>query len=367
MYTPKLLIHSNVIIERERSLPIKGKFHVALGDSINGDALILSTELRGDLTIVRPNDRFSIPPDEALKTCLVGVGERVHIGSVLCQTKGLFGYFQESIESPVDGCVEFISEESSHIGLRSDPESLEVKAHIPGEVISLQNERLVVLRSEVGVLQGVFGRGLEYSGVLHFLPLSRSEVVEQSHLESIKENLSGAIIAGGMTFSKEAFDYAVDSNVKAIVTGSFRSNFVSESLGGLDAPSDSDMPVVLITEGFGELALSENAYAFLSWANGRMASISGRTQVRAGAIRPELIIHEADHSEVQIKEEMTMEPSIGSMVRVVRGDDFGMVGTVSEIPDELHTLESGVKARTLKVRLKNGSESYVALANLEAL
>ena len=46
---------------------------------------------------------------------------------------------------------------------------------------------------------------------------------------------------------------------------------------------------VVITEGFGEIAMSERTFRILQQREGRQASVNA-TQIRAGVMRPEIVI-----------------------------------------------------------------------------
>ncbi|HMO17997.1 MAG TPA: KOW motif domain-containing protein [Oligoflexia bacterium] len=368
MYTPKLLIHPNVRLKRERALPVKGSALFKVGDFVGAHEDVLVTELKGDLSIVKIAERLGISPDEAMSGVLVKEGQELYEGDLIFRKKGLFGFFEESVFSPVSGVVEFISKESSHIGIRSKPERLSVSAYLPGTVSSVTSDRVVEISSRVGVLQGVFGKGAEGFGVICFLPVKRDQIIEKSDLVDIDNDLDGVIVAGGASISEEAFSVLCERRTLGIVTASLSSRFVRGVLGGLgEAKRGGSTPVVMITEGFGFLPMSEKAFAILKNNDGKKASISGKTQVRAGAIRPELIFHDPDLSVSEISEDRTSQLLPGDMVRVVRGKNFGKIGKIIDAPRQMQVLESGVNARCLLLQLEKGEKEMVALANLESV
>jgi len=99
-----------------------------------------------------------------------------------------------------------------------------------------------------------------------------------------------------------------------------------------------------------------------------MASINGATQIRAGVIRPEIIIPLDD--DIKIKEEKAelFGMDKGTEVRVIRAPYFGMLGEVTELPHELQRLESGSLARVAKVKLyETKKEVLLPRANLEMI
>jgi hypothetical protein len=368
MYTPKLIAHGHVEITRERTLPIKGTIHVQEGDQVVADQVILSTELKGDLTIVRIIERLGLSADEAEKGILVSTGEKVSRETLLFRKKGLFGYFEETVTAPASGTVEFIIKETAHIGIRSAPELLEVSAYIPGTIVARSNDRRVLIQSHAGILQGVYGSGNERLGTVRAPSVSPDEIITVRHLEALtREHVSGGIISGGMGIDEEAFALAAEWQAVGIVTASAKSAFVQNTILKNDSTAGVPSPVFMITEGFGTLPMSEKAHDLLKKNNSRKASISGKTQIRAGAIRPEIIFHEPDHSLPLIKEESTTAPAVGDQVRIVRGNDFGKTGFITELPKTPAILESGVETRIARLSTSEGISIITALANIENL
>jgi len=59
---------------------------------------------------------------------------------------------------------------------------------------------------------------------------------------------------------------------------------------------------------------------------------------------------------------------VGSLLRVIRQPHFGRIGTVVDLPPELHELESGSKARVMVVEfMDDKSRAVVPRANVELI
>jgi len=56
---------------------------------------------------------------------------------------------------------------------------------------------------------------------------------------------------------------------------------------------------------------------------------------------------------------------IGTPVRIIRDPHFGLLGSVSALPEQPAVLGSGSKARVLEVALENGQRVTVPRANVE--
>jgi hypothetical protein len=123
---------------------------------------------------------------------------------------------------------------------------------------------------------------------------------------------------------------------------------------------------LIITEGFGKMNMSTRTFNLLKSFEGYVAAINGATQIRAGVLRPEIIIpHE--ETEESGKEELSAGMVSGTSVRIIREPNFGAIGTVASLPVELHRVESGSKVRVLVVRLDDGTDVTIPRANVEII
>ena len=103
----------------------------------------------------------------------------------------------------------------------------------------------------------------------------------------------------------------------------------------------------------------------------RMASVHGATQIRAGVIRPEIIvpIMEEESTTALIEEASGngQQLTIGTPIRIIREPYFGMLGTVTALPPELVPIPSGAEVRILEAHLENGRTVSVPRANIEII
>jgi hypothetical protein len=123
-----------------------------------------------------------------------------------------------------------------------------------------------------------------------------------------------------------------------------------------------------MTEGFGQISMAQKTFDLLRKREGSRASISGATQIRAGVIRPEVIIPSeegvrgADH-----KAQENLGTVAGDPVRCIREPYFGRIGRVSRLIPELVDVESETKVRVLEVEFEDGSKAIVPRANIEMI
>ncbi len=123
----------------------------------------------------------------------------------------------------------------------------------------------------------------------------------------------------------------------------------------------------MITEGFGTIAMARRTFELLRSLAGKSASINGATQIRAGVIRPEVIVPLAMTSAAQNAGEDEGNLSIGTPIRIIREPYFGKLASVSGLPPQLTVIGSGASVRVLEAKLADGSVVTVPRANVEII
>jgi hypothetical protein len=361
--SPSLVRESGIELERTRSLPVPGRFHGKVGDLVAGDQVIAEAELAGDLLMLRLPERMGLQPNEVVQGLLVKEGSEVKIGDLLCQHSGLFGLMRTTFTAPESGIIELVSQQTGHIGLRLASKQLSMKAYVSGVIKSLDGDRAITIKTQGTFVQGIFGVGGERFGVLQFLDIKHHEAITEA---SIPESCLGSILVGGTAPTIAAIRLACKRGAVGLVTGSIDDNTLQQYLGydlGLALTGDEDVPMtIIVTEGFGNMSFSSRVAELLALHNGMQASINGATQVRAGAMRPEIIVQTAQISKLS---EVSKALDIGVTVRVTRNPYFGELAQVIELPNEPEIIASGAKTRVAVVVLSNGDRVKVPRANVE--
>ena len=107
---------------------------------------------------------------------------------------------------------------------------------------------------------------------------------------------------------------------------------------------------------------------------GREASLSGATQIRAGVIRPEVIVADPPDAPqpdgpfptVSGEETEAFTLAVGTSIRIIREPYFGKLATVSALPPQLVRIGSGAVVRVLEAHLNESGEAVtVPRANVE--
>ena len=179
---------------------------------------------------------------------------------------------------------------------------------------------------------------------------------------------AGQVLVAGAGATPETLAAAAEQGASAVVVGSIEDATLREFLGfdlGVAVTGHEEVPLTLIiTEGFGQLDMATRTFEVLGELDGMAASVNGATQIRAGAVRPEIIVpNQAGDREDDPAPGHRLE--IGSRVRIIRVPNFGALAEVTELPQQPAVIESGATVRVLKARLDSGENVTVPRANVE--
>jgi len=118
----------------------------------------------------------------------------------------------------------------------------------------------------------------------------------------------------------------------------------------------------------GKIKMADKTFELLKRFNGKKASVHGRTQIRAGVIRPEIIIplsFEAEELVVPEAKLPVLEP--GALIRIIRQPNFGKIAKVTGLPEELTKVESETLVRILEAEFEDGTRFRIPRANVEVI
>jgi hypothetical protein len=368
-YTPGLTISKGMIVRKDRILPLKGKVVVTEGDKVKSDDVVARTDLPGDVIPINVANKLGIPPAEVPEAMLKKQGENIKEGEPIAMHKSFFGLFKSLVKSPVTGSIENISSVTGQVLLREPPMPLEVKAFIDGRISKIYPEEGVEIENKSVYIQGIFGIGGETNAETKMAVKSPDETLDA---DKIDDSFADKIIIGGSLTTLEALKKAQKIKAKGIVVGGIDDEDLKDFIGydiGVAITGHEEKGVTLIlTEGFGPMKMAEKTFNLLKEFEGYKASIHGKTQIRAGVMRPEIIIP------VPFKDEELMAGAkeikgltVGSIIRIIREPYFGEICTVTGLPEELQVVESETKVRVLKAKRQNGEEIIVPRANVEAI
>ncbi len=367
-YTPGLRIIGSTWLRRERRLPLRGDVLVAPGHRVTPTTVVARTELPGNVQVVNLSARLSLEPARAIRALEVQPGARVVAGDVLARTRGLLGLGRNEATAPCEGTVESVSPVTGQLLLREPPIPVEVGAYLSGVVTEVLPGEGVIVEAHGAFLQGIFGVGGEAHGAIS-VPVHRPDA--ELRPGDLGAEHRGRVVVGGGFVTHDALMRARDIGVAAVVVGGFDDADLRRLLGrdlGVAITGGEALGFTLIlTEGFGRIPMALRTWTLLREHEGREASVSGATQIRAGVLRPEIVIP-LDETGPESESASAGALEVGSTVRVIREPWFGRIGRVTRLPIELHRLETEAVVRVAEIEFVDAAERQVVpRANVERI
>ncbi|MHC4140931.1 MAG: hypothetical protein ACYSUF_03290 [Planctomycetota bacterium] len=335
-----------------RLLPIPGDVLVKVGDEVGAEDVVAETFMPGDITPLNIANLLSLPPADVPECMLKSVGDRIEIDEALARTKGIFGLLKNTCKSKVAGTVETISSVTGQVMVRGEPEPVQVRAYLTGRVVEVLSNEGCVIEADLTFIQGIFGIGGETYGRIVMACASHEQELTA---DLIKPVMANCIIVGGARMTDEAISRARDIGAVAVVSG-------------ITGTEDVNLTIV-VTEGFGEIAMAQRTFDLLASRAGADASLNGATQIRAGVMRPEILIPLTGEARTQdaVAAQEAGQLDVGRPVRIIRDPYFGLIGSIHALPPEPQALDSGSKARVLEVKLDSGESVTIPRANVELI
>ena len=184
------------------------------------------------------------------------------------------------LKAPVTGIVRNIDLDKGTVTIQYDFNPLRTHAFVRGSVKEVLPGYEALIEARGHRLTGRIGFGHEHWGELAPWETEDKEgkvlflngEVTLAHLRACQEKNVRGLVAPAMDLS----DWRT---------------FFGEELGSAITGDENLGFTLLITRGFGKGSFGKETRAFLEKHTGEMTSISGRTQIRAGVIRPFLLIN----------------------------------------------------------------------------
>jgi hypothetical protein len=368
-YTPGLRVTTRTVLRRERRLPLKGHVLVKIGDAVGPQDIVARTELPGNVQTINLASRLDVDPGRVPQVLRKQVGSDVRSGELLAETPGLFGFARRSAVAPADGFIESVSSVTGQLVLREPAIPVEVGAYVRGVVVEVLPHEGVIVEARGALLQGIFGVGGETWGEIAIAVESPEAELTAARL---RPEHRGHVVVGGAHVTYDALMRARALGVAAVVVGGLDDLDLRQMLGhelGVAITGSENLGLTLVlTEGFGSIRMSDRAWDLLGARAGRLASVSGATQIRAGVLRPEVLVPEPDTSPASVESEAGAGLALGSGAPTIRAPHFGRVGQVVELPSELRRLETEAMVRALVVVFpEDGARVLVPRANVEII
>lgn len=366
-YTSGLRVSPRTVVAKTRRLPLSGQVVVGVGDRVRPDTVVAETYLPGPVHNVNVANALAIAPEDVPDCMLKQRSEPVEKGELIAESKGIFGLFKSSVRCPENGTIEMVSDVTGQVLIREPSNPVRINAYLDGRIAELLPGEGVVVETVGACIQGIFGVGGEVHAPIRQIVQSPDDEIT---VDMVDDRCVGQIVCGGSMVTLDALRKLIEVGASGVVVGGMQYHDIGALLGyqiGVAVTGGEDVGLtVVVTEGFGRLSMAERTFELLLSLNGREASMSGATQVRAGVIRPEIII-KSDAGEESSERSGPAGRGLesGSLVRLIRKPWFGEVATVTSLPEQPVRLPTGALARVLEACRKNGEIVTVPRANVE--
>lgn len=367
-YTPGLTVSGDIVVRKNRRLPIKGNVLVKVGDTVEPDQVVAQAMLPGPLQTLKLAEKLGVEPRDVAGLFRLKVGDPVEVGQVIAESKGLFGMFKSSVTAEHSGVIEQISDVTGNALVREPSIPVDVTAYIRGKIADVMPEEGATIETRCALVQGIFGVGGERHGSIRMAVTAPTEILDAGQILATDQ---GKILIGGSGITAAALKKAVEVGVVGLVAGGIKDSDLTQFLGYDIGVAITGQELIgltlLVTEGFGFLNMAQRTFDLLKSLEGKDASLNGATQIRAGVIRPEIIVPLDANVAASVEKQEAFMLEVGTPIRVIREPYFGRIGSVTDLPAQLVVLESGTEVRVLRAKLENGEEVTVPRANVEII
>lgn len=370
-YTPGLQVMEQTQVIKSRTLPLAGEVLVKPGDIVQAETIIARTELPNEVVAVNIVNQLSIPQEDIREYMLKKEGDPVQEGEAIAENKPILKWFKTTVKSPITGTIESISHITGQVLLRKPPRHVELEAYLDGKVDKIVPGLGAEIETLATYIQGIFGIGGETAGILQMAVDAPDEPLT---IAKLNPDQKGKIIVGGSFIDGQTLRKAIELGITGIILGGIDAQDLKDWLGyelGVAITGDEDVTTTLIiTEGFGKISMADRTFNLLKQRQGKRASISGRTQIRAGVMRPEIIISLAESERSMVKNRDFSSGTgiqIGDQIRIIREPHFGKIGKIAALPSELQQIETEAKVRVMEIELNDGQRVILPRANIEII
>ncbi len=197
-----------------------------------------------------------------------------------------------SAKAPISGIITDINTRKGTITLSRKFKRIEQNAGLHG-VVTEVGKRNITISVYGRRATGICGIGGESHGIL--MPVCKTNNDEISP-DDITECHRGCILVGGAFVSIDALRIAAEAGVAGIISGGADHEDLCEFVGrdiSIATTGSEEIPFpVILTGGFGVWPMQQDLCEFLTSSAGHQVYINGKTHIRAGVIRPEIIVQE---------------------------------------------------------------------------
>ncbi|MCC7207329.1 MAG: hypothetical protein IT323_08485 [Anaerolineae bacterium] len=356
-YPQQTLVLGMATLIRERRLPPNaiGEVRISQYADVEPNTEVLRGAIPGEFILIDALKPLRLKQAEDITPDML----RVQAGEVVDTDTPILtigsGRRARSVFSPVPAI--FARLDGGQVILQVDPMPVSVLALTPGRVTAIKGENAVVIETTGALVQGAWGNGKSAFATLTLEPAGGIETLEGDSL--LQEQARTAVVMRGPIRGPNVFAIAAAQSIQALIAPSMSSGLREIALR-------QTIPVIL-TEGFGELEMSEIVYNLLRGNMGRTVAVDAVEPSRWTGDRPEIVIpigSGGGRPPAPVKDQPLAE---GALVRIARAPRAGVAGRVVRLVEAPRTVENGLRLVGAEVQISPEQTVFVPLANVELL
>jgi len=344
-------------VRRERMLPetAVGITHVVKGKTVNLRDVIAQGSVPARFVFIDAMPILRLRRPEELDSLIIPeIGENVEEGQVLAGRRTDRG---RRVFSPVNGIFLYAGE--GRLIIQETPAVIDVEAGLVGNVIEVYPNRGAVIEAYGALVQGVWGNGRRVIGALRLEPEDGLESIFDD--QAIGQRYSGTVVLTRRALKDISLSVIADQSIGGVIAPSMDPALIERAL---------HLPAaILLTEGFGDLRMSNQLYSLLEEFVERQATVDAIVPDRwEDTNRPEVFINLPARSGDRPPAPRIEQPvRVGEQVRLTRAPHIGSIGEITHLPKTPRLLDNGLRVPCAQVVLVTGESVMVPLANLEVL
>jgi hypothetical protein len=223
---------------------------------------------------------LDVKPKQIRRHLSFSVGDFVQRGEELARVSGKMF----PVRAPTTGTLKEINTADGSVILQYDLKPIVLRSFVRGKVTRCDRQLFAEVAGAGTILHGMIGFGPESVGELRLLRGG----------EQPGADLKGKVVVSFDPVHESALKTCARIGVSGLIAPSMNCldwvSFAGKEIG-VALTGDEDIPfAIILTEGFGRVTMNAAYQEFLKRAEGREASVTGRTQIRAGVTRPMAIV-----------------------------------------------------------------------------
>jgi hypothetical protein len=189
-----------------------------------------------------------------------------------------------SFKSPATGYIKKIDFKTGEVTVQYKAKPFILRSFVNGEIIAVHKNIAADIRINGSYAYCLIGFGGENYG--------RMKMADR--YGDISVTNEGEIVVFTRPVTKKTLEDAAKSRVKGIIAPSISNKdwveFSGREIGVAITGKEEIGFTFMLTEGFGSKEMNKDYVEYFKENEGRTASINGRTRIRAGVIRPRILI-----------------------------------------------------------------------------